>query len=177
MGADTAFRWPPAEQRGSVAVMPSQATDLARTFLALIALALLTLGSLWVMRPFLGPGIWAVTIVVATWPLMKRLQYRFGDRRGPAVAVMVVILLLVLVLPLYWAVSTVIEESDRLIALVKALPTMKIPQPPGWLMSLPFGPRLAKAWQDLAAMDPTELSHRLAPYVGQAVRWFGQQVG
>ena len=72
--------------------MPRQATDLTRTFLALLALALLTLGSLWVVRPFLGPGIWAATIVVATWPLMRRLQRRFGGRRAPAVAVMVVAL-------------------------------------------------------------------------------------
>src|SRR5262249_28069296 len=157
--------------------MPSQATDLPRTLLSILALLLLILGSLWLLRRFLGRGIWAPTIVVATWPVMRTLQHRFGGRRGPAVAVMVVALLLVLVVPLYWAVSTVIAESDRLIALVRALPTMKIPQPPGWLASIPFGPRLTKAWQDLAATDPAELSRRITPYVGQAVCWLGAEVG
>jgi predicted PurR-regulated permease PerM len=120
--------------------MQSQATDLTRTVLAIMAIALLTLGSLWVMRPFLGPGIWATMIVVATWPLMRQLQRRFGGRRAPAVAVMCIALLLVLVVPLYPAVATIIDESDRVIALVRALPTMKIPSlRPGWRPS-PSGP-------------------------------------
>jgi predicted PurR-regulated permease PerM len=157
--------------------MPSQAHDLTRTVLAIVAIALLIVGSLWVMRPFLGPGIWATMIVVATWPLMRQLQRRFGGHRAPAVAVMVVVLLAVLVVPLYLAVATIIDESDRLITLVRQLPTMKIPPPPEWLLSIPLGPRLSQAWHDLAASDPAELSRRITPYVGGAVRWFGSQVG
>ena len=50
--------------------------------MAILALSGLLLGSLWVIRPFLGPGIWSVTIVVATWPLFRRLQARLGGRRS-----------------------------------------------------------------------------------------------
>ena len=157
--------------------MPNQANDLTRTVLAIVAIALLIVGSLWVMRPFLGPGIWATMIVVATWPLMRRLQKAFGGRRGPAVAVMCVVLLAVLVIPLYLAVATIIDESDRVINLVRQVPTMKIPPPPEWLSSIPFGPRLSQTWRDFAASDPAEISRRLTPYVGGEVRWFGAQVG
>jgi len=107
---------------------------------------------------------------------MRRLQRTFRGRRGPAVAVMCVVLLAVLVIPLYLAVATIIDESDRFIALVRQLPTMKIPPPPQWLNSIPFGPRASQLWRDLAS-DPAELSRRITPYVGSAVRWFGAQVG
>ena len=62
--------------------------NLPRTVMGVLAIAGLLLGSVWVVRPFIGPGIWAVTIVVATWPVFQRLQVRLGGRRGPAVAVM-----------------------------------------------------------------------------------------
>ena len=35
--------------------------------------------TLWVLRPFIGPGIWAAMVVVATWPGMRRLQARLGQ--------------------------------------------------------------------------------------------------
>jgi len=37
------------------------------------------------MRPFLPAIIWAVTLVVATWPLMLQVQHHTGNRRGIAV--------------------------------------------------------------------------------------------
>jgi predicted PurR-regulated permease PerM len=153
------------------------ARDLTQILFAILTMAILAAGSLWVMRPFLGAGIWAVMIVVSTWPIMRRAQARLGGRRAPAVALMTVVLLLVLVLPLYWAVSTVLEQSDRLVSLVRALPTMQIPGPPAWVAGLPFGNRLSTAWTDLAASDPKVLSARLTPYVGAVVRWFGAQAG
>jgi predicted PurR-regulated permease PerM len=153
------------------------AYDLTRTLLVVLTMAILAAGSLWVLRPFLGSGIWSVMIVVATWPLMRRAQARFGGRRAPAVALMTLVLLLVLVVPLYLAVSTVLEQSDRLVSLVKALPTLRMPGPPAWILGLPFGNRLAASWTELAATDPKVLSARLTPYVGAVVRWFGAQAG
>jgi predicted PurR-regulated permease PerM len=38
--------------------------------------------SLWILRPFLPALIWATMVVVATWPLMLRVQRRFGNRRA-----------------------------------------------------------------------------------------------
>ncbi|MCK7500174.1 MAG: hypothetical protein MZW92_65150 [Comamonadaceae bacterium] len=42
----------------------------------MLFLAALIGGSLWTLRPFIGPAIWATMVVVATWPLMLRLQAR-----------------------------------------------------------------------------------------------------
>jgi predicted PurR-regulated permease PerM len=157
--------------------MSTPVNNLPRTLMIILALGGLLLGSLWVVRPFLGPGIWAVTIVVATWPLFQRLQKRLWGRRGPAVAVMGLILLLIVVVPVYLAVSTIIEQSDRLVALVGSLRTIQIPPPPEWIASVPFGPPIAKRWSEISQMAPGALSERLQPYVGNLVRWFGAQAG
>jgi len=157
--------------------LPVPTRDLPRTMIGILLLGGLLFGSLWVVRPFAGPGIWAVTIVVATWPVLLRLQGRFRGRRGPAVAVMTVILLMIIVVPVYLAVDTIIEQSDKLIQLVRSLPTLKVPPPPAWLTSLPLGARLARSWTDLAQADPGALATRLEPYVGSAVKWFGASAG
>ena len=52
-------------------------------------------------------------LVVATWPLLKSLEARFGGRRGPAVAVMTLGMLLLLVLPLWVAIDTIAEHADQ----------------------------------------------------------------
>ncbi len=157
--------------------MRTPINNLPRTVMSIVFLAGLLLGSLWVVRPFLGPGIWAVTIVVATWPLLRRLQARLGRRRGPAVAVMALVLLAIIVVPVYLAVDTVIEQSDRLVQLVRSLPTLKIPPPPDWVVSFPLGARLARTWTELSQAEPGAISAKLEPYVGEVVRWFGKQAG
>ena len=157
--------------------MATPLNNLPRTLMLILALSGLLLGSLWVVRPFLGPGIWSVAIVVATWPLFRRLQARLGGRRSLAVIVMALILLLMVVVPIYLAVDTVIEQSDRLIALVRSLPTLQVPPPPAWVGSLPLGSKLARAWTELSQSEPGALSARIEPYVGSVVRWFGAQAG
>ena len=151
--------------------------NLPRTVMSILAISGLLLGSLWVVRPFIGPGIWAVTIVVATWPLFRKLQGRLGGRRGPAVTVMALILLTIIVIPVWLAVDTVIEQSDRLIKLARALPTLRVPAPPGWLESVPLGPRVARSWNELAQSEPGALAARVEPYVYTAVKWFAAQAG
>ena len=75
--------------------------DLSRTTLAVMCLLLLIATTLWILRPFLTAGIWATMVVVSTWPLLKSLQARLGNRRAPAVALMTLGLLLLLILPLW----------------------------------------------------------------------------
>jgi len=157
--------------------MATPVSNLPRTLMAIIAISGLLLGSLWVLRPFIGPGIWAITIVVATWPLFRRLQARLGGRRGIAVAVMAVILLSMLVIPVYLAVDTIIEQSDRLITLVRSLPTLQVPPPPAWVQSLPAGGKISRTWQELAQAPPGALAARIEPYAGTVVRWIGAQAG
>ena len=59
-------------------------TDLTRTFLLILIIAVLIVGSVWTLLPFLSALVWATTIVVATWPLMLRVERRTGGRRRAA---------------------------------------------------------------------------------------------
>ena len=54
--------------------------DLTRTLLAITLLAVLMAASFWILRPFLVAPVWALTIVVAPWPLMLAVQARLRRR-------------------------------------------------------------------------------------------------
>lgn len=156
----------------------SAAYDIPRTTLTILGVGALIGGSVWVLRPFLLSLLWATIIVVSTWRIMLRVQRWLGGRRGAAVAVMSIVLLLVLFAPLYLAVSTILSQSDRIVALVHALPTRRVPPPPPWLDALPLvGHKAAARWLDLAALEPTQLADRLAPLVRTAVLWFAARAG
>src|ERR1700751_1063061 len=92
----------------------TQPPDIARTTLQLLALLVLIAGSFWIVRPFLVALTWATMIVVATWPLLLRTQARLGGKRYLAVALMTTALLLILVMPLYFGISTIVENSNRI---------------------------------------------------------------
>lgn len=152
--------------------------DLLRTMLAVLAIGGLIAVSFWVLRPFLLATIWATMIVVATWPLMLRVQSTLHGKRVLAVAVMVLFLLLVFVLPVSLAVAALVENADVLAGWVKSLATFRLPAPPDWLAGLPLvGEKLATLWQDVAAGESDGLTARVAPYAGAATRWLFAQIG
>jgi len=152
--------------------------DITRNFLALLFVGGLIATSLWILQPFLGAAIWAVTIVVATWPLMISLQVRLWGRRSLAVAVMTVVLLCVLVVPLWLAIGTIVSNADRMATWVKSLSTLEVPLPPAWLGRLPlFGDDLVSAWEKLAVAGLQDLMKKLAPYGAIVLRWFATEVG
>jgi len=152
--------------------------DVTRTTLAILFISLLIFASFWVVRPFISAFIWATTIVVATWPLLLRLQQRLWGKRRLAVVVMSLALLLVLLVPLTLAVVTIVDKADQIVAWIKSLASFTFPSPPQWLASIPLvGAKLADRWQQLAALSPEDLSARLAPHAGRIVRWFVSQAG
>lgn len=152
--------------------------DTTRTFLGVLFLGVLIGASLWILKPFLGAGIWAVTIVTATWPLMTSIQGRLGGRRSLAVAVMTVILLCVLVVPFWLAIGTIVANSDYLAGWVKSLSSFEVPPPPAWLDRVPLlGADLVVAWEKAAVVGIQDFVKRLAPYGGSAIRWFITEVG
>jgi predicted PurR-regulated permease PerM len=153
--------------------------DLPRTTLAVLFIAGMIAATFWVLRPFLPAVIWATMIVVATWPLMMRVQSALWGRRGLAVAVMTVVLLLGLLVPLALALTTIVAHSDDIAGGVQWLAAWSVPpQPPEWLEGLPLlGPRLAARWKDAAAIRAEELSARLAPYTRQIIGWILGTVG
>lgn len=152
--------------------------DLARTTLAVLFIGGLIFASFWIMRPFLAPLIWAVMIVVATWPLMRRVQSRLWDSRGLAVTTMMLALLLVFVVPLTLAIATIVEHADEIVSWAKDLTGLRMPPPPDWLHTLPLiGDRMTAAWETIAVVSARDLTAQAEPYVRAAAHWFLAEVG
>ena len=153
--------------------------DLTRTTLAVLFLGLLLATSLWVLRPFLGPTVWATMVVVATWPMMLRLQKLLWGRRSLAVTVMTLLLLLLFVVPLVLAIGTIVSNAERLVDWAQIAATYTLPdKPPAWLSQLPVvGSMAEKAWHQAAELGLRDLLPRLSPYAGELTKWFVAQVG
>ncbi len=154
-------------------------SDLARNTFNVIVIGALIVASLWILRPFLGAGIWAAMVVVATWPVLQRVQARLGGRRWAAVALMTFLLLLLFVVPLALALLTLVDNADRIAGWAKALTSTKVPPlPPEWLSNLPFvGAKVAAAWEQAAAAGIEGLLKQAQPYAGNVTRWFVSEIG
>ncbi len=152
--------------------------DVTHTTLAVLFIVILTAMSVWILRPFLISTVWALIIVIATWPVLLSFQKRLSDRRGPAVVVMTVALMLVVFVPLTLAVLTIFENADNIAARIRSVAALTMSSPPEWVERFPLvGSRLAARWHEFVALTPEERSVILAPYARKAARWFLAQAG
>ncbi len=152
--------------------------DLPRIVLAVLSILLLIVAALWVLRPFMLAIIWATMIVVATWPLMIKVQRRLANKRALAVTVMCVVLLLFLVVPLSIAVATIVGSIDDIPEWSKSLATMTLPAPPAFISGIPMvGERLAHLWEEVAAAGMEAQFARLAPYGTAITKWLVSEAG
>ena len=158
---------------------PGAAGDLTRSTFAVLFMGLLIGAALWVLRPFLGPGIWATMVVVATWPLMRRVQSWLGGRRALAVAVMTLALLLLFVVPLMLAIGTIFVNVDVIADGIRNLADWRPPYaPPAWASALPMvGGLIDNAWAQATALGLRDLLPRITPYAGNVTRWVLVEVG
>jgi predicted PurR-regulated permease PerM len=152
--------------------------DLARVLLAVLSIGALILVSAWVLLPFLGAIIWAITITAATWPLMQRLQSLLWGKRSLAVLLLTLTLLLVLFIPLSIAIGAIVENAGEMITWVKSLQTFQMPAAPAWLIGLPLvGPRAAELWSHVASSGIEQLARESAPYAATVATWLIAQIG
>lgn len=155
-----------------------QPAELARSTLAVLCICLLITACLWILRPFLFSLAWAVMIVIATWPLMLKIEQVCWRKRWIAVLIMSLALILLLVLPLTFAIITILDSTGELVGLLERLKTINIGDPPAWFNDIPFyAEKLNQRWQQLAVISPQELSEKLSPYAKTVVTWFIAQVG
>ena len=97
--------------------------DVTRVTLQVLAIGTLIVSSFWILRPFLVAFTWATTIVISTWPVLLGVQRVLGGRRALAVTVMTAALILILVLPLFFSITTILENADRIEEWAKAVAT------------------------------------------------------
>jgi predicted PurR-regulated permease PerM len=152
--------------------------DFTRTILMLLFIGGLIGASFLVVQPFLAATVWAITLVIATWPLLTTVQASLGGRRWGAVVVMTVALLLIVLLPLSLAIGAIVSHVDQITAFVAGVPDFRPGPPPAWLSDIPLvGSPAAERWQrfvDNGARDVIEIAK---PYFGSVVQWFVRATG
>jgi predicted PurR-regulated permease PerM len=152
--------------------------DVTRILFAVVAIGGLIAATFWVLRPFLPATIWAVMIVVATWPEMRWIEQRCGGRRGIAVTAMTAIMLLVILGPVAMAVVSLIDRADEIAAWTRSLATLSVPPPPTWVSDLPLvGTRIATWWSGMSSMHPEDFAAHITPHLAEIGRWLIAQAG
>jgi predicted PurR-regulated permease PerM len=154
--------------------MVTKPFDLTRTTLAVLSILGLIVVSFLVLQPFLAATVWAATLVVATWPMMKRVQSAFGGRRGPAVALMTLGLLILVLLPLSMAVAAIASHASLLLELPDAASAAaRLPRPPSWLADIPLvGRPAAEQWTGFVESSSEDIVKLVRPYVRSVTEWF-----
>ncbi len=150
--------------------------DLLQIVFSLMFVSIMILASFWVVQPFILGFAWASMVVIATWPLMIRIERWLWGRRSLAVLVMTILLILVFIIPAAILVNSLLENSGPIMAWVSAghfsLPQLE------WLQDIPLaGNKLWYAWHSLATGSSSTLLAKLQPYVGRTTGFFFAQAG
>lgn len=114
-------------------------------------IALLILGCLYVLYPFLAAVLFAAVVCVTTWPAYTWLHVRTGRRDGLAATLMTVGLLLGMVVPTIFLAAGLGDAVNLLVDKVRPWLHDGIGEPPDWVVSLPLvGEQIVEYWHQLA---------------------------
>jgi predicted PurR-regulated permease PerM len=153
--------------------------DLPRIMLVALVVAALLAAAFLILRPFLSAMIWAAALVIATWPLLLRVQHLLWGRRGLAVASMTLGLVVILLGPLWFAVDAIVGHAGQVKEWVQRLITApELLAPPAWLSGIPLiGGTATGLWHDVVTTDLGEILSKLRPYAGGAAEWAIRALG
>lgn len=150
--------------------------DLPRIIFGVLFIALMIISCLWVVTPFILGFTWASMVVIATWPLMIRLQKLLWGKRWLAVGIMTFILFLVFIIPISLIIVSFIKNSEPIIAWASQAKSMHIPDFE-WLKDIPMvGDRVYARWHILMGDGGNAIMEKMRPYIGQAITWFFAQI-
>ncbi|EMH4160884.1 AI-2E family transporter YdiK [Pluralibacter gergoviae] len=150
---------------------PHYPRDIPQVLLSVLFLSLMIFASLWILQPFILGFSWAAMVVIATWPLLKKLEKMLFGRRLLAVLVMTLLLLILFVVPIALLVNSLVETSVPLIHNVTA--GNLTPPDLAWLNTVPLvGGKLYIAWHSLLDMGGTAIMGKMRPYLGTTTTWF-----
>ncbi|CAL4319621.1 AI-2E family transporter YdiK [Buchnera aphidicola] len=150
---------------------PKETMDLSQFILSLIFIISISITSFLIAQPFILGFSWASMIVIATWPLMLKIQKFLGGKRLIAVISMIVILLLLFIIPIVFLVNSLIKTSIPLIHWFSSN-TLEFPELI-WLQDIPIiGKKIFISYQELLDSDGGELIREVKPYMGRTTEFF-----
>nr|WP_314265340.1 AI-2E family transporter YdiK [uncultured Moellerella sp.] len=149
--------------------------DIPKIVFGLLSLLLLTAACIWVLNPFIFGFVWAGMVVIATWPLLEKIEARLWHKRWLAAIVMTILILLLFVIPFAILIGSIVQNSAPLIELAKSPTSLTLPEL-AWLQNVPvIGGKLYFAWHNLVTSGGNAIIAKMQPYIGQAAGWFVAQ--
>jgi predicted PurR-regulated permease PerM len=147
--------------------------ELLRLILGIAALALVVIGAVKVLLPFVQPILWAAILGSATWPAYRHLRRWFGQRETLAALTMTTVLVLVVVVPLVFLSLAMVREIEPTMAMAQEWAESGQVELPDWAKSLPGVEEAFRPWKDrLTDTEQREQWLRQAVWPAERVlRW------
>ncbi|NHZ62115.1 AI-2E family transporter [Massilia genomosp. 1] len=101
------------------------------------AIALLIIGCLYVLRPFLAAILFAAAIVISSWPIYLYVLARMRGRRTLAALTLTLTLTCLVILPIALVAYNLADDVGRFYEQLKAAVATGHVEPPGWLRQVP----------------------------------------
>jgi predicted PurR-regulated permease PerM len=144
--------------------MTERAEQIER-MVVLSIIALLVIGSIAILLPFLQAILWAIVFTVSLWPFFVRVEKILGGRTTLAALVPTLLLALIFFLPLVYVGSKLVGQASIAFDYVQGLAEKGLGPPPLWLKGLPLvGERLEGVWRGLG-QDTPKLIETVRPHI------------
>jgi predicted PurR-regulated permease PerM len=128
-------------------------------------IALLIIGSIVIILPFLRAILWGLVFAVTVWPFFIRVEKALRGRRALAAAIPTLLFILIFFLPLVYVSSKVVSRAPIALDYAQGLMEKGLGPPPSWLKGLPLvGVRLDGAWREMGQNAP-RLIEVVKPYI------------
>jgi predicted PurR-regulated permease PerM len=132
---------------------------------SLSIIALLIIGSIALVLPFLPAILWAIVFAVTTWPFFLKVEKALGGRTSLAAVVLTLLFALIFFLPMVHVGTKLVSEAPAAFDYAQGLMEKGLGPPPLWLKGLPLiGEKVEGAWGSLA-QDTPKLIGMVKPYI------------
>ncbi len=132
---------------------------------SLSIIALLIIGSIAILLPFLSAILWAIIFAVAIWPFFIRVEKTLRGRTRLAAVVPTLLLALIFFLPLVYVGSKLAGQASNAFDYVERVTEKGLGPPPLWLKGLPLvGERFEGVWRDIG-QDTPKLIEMAKPHI------------
>lgn len=109
-----------------------------RNYTRIAIVVLLTLGCLYVLKPFLAAILFAAAVVISSWPLYLRLLDAMRGHRSIAALTMTLTLTLLIIIPLSTVAYNLADDVARGFEELRYLVEHRELEPPPWLREVPL---------------------------------------
>ena len=131
----------------------------------LSVIALLVIGSIMMILPFVRAILWALVFAVTTWPFFIRVEKTLGGRTSLAALVPTLLLTLIFFLPMVYVSSKLFDQAPIALDYAEGVLEKGLGPPPSWLNGLPLvGEKLEGIWRNIG-QDAPRLIEMVRPYI------------